>query len=762
LDVSSIKSGAGGAGGAGGTLFCFSLMVPGTAEVKLITWQHKNRASIFACDKPVVYSNVSTEVTPGVTTVEIDSNLKCGYGGDSGSALNAWIFISLWKTVVTDKTYAAYDWVVKVDPDCVFFPDRLGPVLASHQGVGYVNNCRYGMHGPIEVFSSGAITTLGLDYEKSWDGKAPKTCMKMHFGQWGEDMFIDQCLLKLGVTGPIDPRLMCEDHCDCPAWYWCKNGTDRVSFHPFKTVEAYENCMANALGGATGTTASTDTAAHRLSSGLVPMAQEEEEAAVEDDAVVDDAAPSTAAKEGTCKDYCDGAFDAGRSCQCNEECQEHDSCCEDYKDVCQQSSVPRAAATSEEKPTAPPSSDSCHDATEGEECFTATKWAAEHGIFEHEEWYTPLTAQSSFQEFQKNIHDKNKTTCPVPCKEAPDPAKASPAPPAGDVPAGDVPTGPLKQTFYMYRAQSQASYPLENTNAADLAGVMWYIHNEVVTATPRKYKIDRVKRYKVTVRNTWEFWNTHKRQFGPFVAFDAARCSTPICKKLYNQYGFIVGCQAQGTEVAGYLGKTQTNWNCKKGEDKCKAPLWYSLPGPCPGLGISNGEIDANKVGLDVNAAKTPDCKARMPGGHCAGGAVANGNPDCTYSYEEAGQIFLNELVGITDYDNWWNGSYVKCQDDVAQHVLPADHECIQNKEYDLHLDKGIGTTFWDGKHDAVKCQERMDKVRQLFFQKNPSFPLSLEEPPCEFDMFYGGEFDWKVNHTGAPASNWWTQRMPV
>jgi len=241
-----------GAGGDSGSLYCFALMVPGGYEGGLLKWQYEYKAGIFGCDTPAVYSNKAIEVAPGVTTKVVNSTLKCGYGGDSGSALNAWIFIAVWHEVIAVGQYKSHDWVVKVDPDAVFFADRLGRLLAKHKGAGYVNNCKYGMHGPIEVFSSGAINTLAEDYKRSWDGKAPKTCVTgQHFGQWGEDMFMDQCLGKVLEVKPrpTDAKLMCESHCDCPSWYWCNEGPDMVSYHPFKSIESYKNCMANALGG---------------------------------------------------------------------------------------------------------------------------------------------------------------------------------------------------------------------------------------------------------------------------------------------------------------------------------------------------------------------------------------------------------------------------------------------------------------------------------------------------------------------------------
>lgn len=91
---------------------------------------------------------------------------------------------------------------------------------------------------------------------------------------------------------------------------------------------------------------------------------------------------------------------------------------------------------------------------------------------------------------------------------------------------------------------------------------------------------------------------------------------------------------------------------------------------------------------------------------------------------------------------------------------MPADTVCRHNKEYDARTDRGVGTDFWNGKLDKEKCADRLGKARKLFKRKYPQFPEHLEEPPCEFDMYYANEFDWKVNHTHSPQSSWWSDRM--
>lgn len=231
-----------------GSLYCFALMLPHTYEQDLLAMQHKRNVSLFACDAYSVYSNEELEVAPGVNTSIVDSDLKCGKGGEFGTALNLDIFLAVWTKVVQEQHFRHHHWTVKVDPDAVFFPERLSKVLEIHpeseEGV-FINNCRFGMHGPIEVLSRNAVT--------KWAGGSLK-CV-LHFQEicngdcfWGEDLFVDQCLWKvLNVRRDNDFRLLLEDHCEPPPnWDKCDDAS-AVTFHPFKTMHGYEDCLEAAL-----------------------------------------------------------------------------------------------------------------------------------------------------------------------------------------------------------------------------------------------------------------------------------------------------------------------------------------------------------------------------------------------------------------------------------------------------------------------------------------------------------------------------------
>lgn len=228
------------------TIFCYAVMRPGTYEQGLLSWQYQNKANIFACDEWAVYSSQKVQVVEGaLESAVVDSDLKCEMGGEFGTALNTEIFFKVWDKVYEDKRYLFHEWIVKVDPDSAFFVDRLRVTVAYYHDIKggiYFNNCKFGMHGPIEVFSQNAV--------EAWR-KGRHHCVQ-HFNTlcsgpclWGEDMFIDQCLMKvLEVKRVNDWNLISEAHCDSSDWPECRNG--RICFHPFKDLVSYKRCMANA------------------------------------------------------------------------------------------------------------------------------------------------------------------------------------------------------------------------------------------------------------------------------------------------------------------------------------------------------------------------------------------------------------------------------------------------------------------------------------------------------------------------------------
>jgi len=343
-----------------GTLYCFALMLPESYEQDLLAMQHRRNVSLFACDEYSIYSNRVLDVD-GVKTGVVNSDLKCGMGGEFGTALNLDIFIAVWTRVVSDAVFERHDWTVKVDPDAVFYPHRLKNILRIHPesktGV-FLNNCKFGMHGPVEVFSRNAVT--------AWAMGSPK-CVE-HFQKkcggdcfWGEDLFIDQCLWKvLGVRRDNDFRLLLEDHCAPPeGWDSCTD-SDRVAFHPFKSIDGYKNCLE----------------------GKPPPPKSKHPAPTK--------APAIAPVDDSDSKEADDGADSAKPAPAH--------------------STRNAAAPA-------PSSSDCHTSVGNERCFIAVKWAMDYGIRLHPDWYEGLTADSSWYEFQAKLHGRPHIDCPMPCKE---------------------------------------------------------------------------------------------------------------------------------------------------------------------------------------------------------------------------------------------------------------------------------------------------------------------------------------------------------
>lgn len=271
-------------------------------------------------------------------------------------------------------------------------------------------------------------------------------------------------------------------------------------------------------------------------------------------------------------------------------------------------------------------------------------------------------------------------------------------------------------TFYMYRAVSDKVYPPMNVNAANLPGVLWYLHNEVVERTPRKFGITKIIRLKVQTRAPQTLWEKGMN-FGVRFAFDKGQATGPfecgrdkygpkLCQGPFNSsfdvgmhngsvvgafewdtYGYFVGCNKLG------------NFPFPNYKIYYPGAVWWSLPGPCPSKNYTQW---------------TDWCKEREPGGYCDQTPTGQGN--CTWTYEDAGEITIDELSGIRNYTEFVDSG---------------------RKEYMRGPDRGKGWTWWDSKRDELANEWRIMLAQELFAKKYPdSTPESeLPEPECDFNQ---------------------------
>lgn len=214
-------------------------------ELSLVRTQLAKGLGIFGCDAYSVFSDEKTWLTPG-PPVRIDStvlgiNLQAE-AGTKEHILNTEIFLKAWEQVQADGLYMQHDWIVKVDPDAVFFPqrlrDRLVRIAPSDSGASlYLLNCKlsFGFFGALEVISRVALMTFydGLERCKNF----------LPWRSFGEDMFLQKCLNFLEVAQHADFGLLADAYCgEQPSP--CISG--KVAFHPFKNVETYLKCVHEA------------------------------------------------------------------------------------------------------------------------------------------------------------------------------------------------------------------------------------------------------------------------------------------------------------------------------------------------------------------------------------------------------------------------------------------------------------------------------------------------------------------------------------
>jgi hypothetical protein len=235
------------------SIFCWSLFMTTSYENSIMKRQAETGTGIFQCDDWALLTATAPAGTViGKTPDGVEAKTLHVVNAEitrsvDGTAGNAKLFINCWNSLLDDGRWKNYAWIIKVDPDAVIVPDRVRTHLRPHvmENV-YVVNCNKFpnspnfpmMYGSVEIYSYRAIETYARNF-----GSCLKD-MGMMLPQWGEDYFMTHCLDHIGV-GRISDFVSVGDNV-------CTGGScsDAAfsAFHPFKTVDSWQQCWDQAMG----------------------------------------------------------------------------------------------------------------------------------------------------------------------------------------------------------------------------------------------------------------------------------------------------------------------------------------------------------------------------------------------------------------------------------------------------------------------------------------------------------------------------------
>jgi len=259
----------------GGKLYCFSVYTRNTGspkksyELELLKAQKEHGVSIFACDAWDVFSDVSGNIGdyPMVQVEDVFSEFHRVKRKGTGSWVNWAMFYQVWVKVREIGKWRQGDYVLKVDADAVFVPERMRQWLSTKKGDSphgvYYENCprvQYGYFGNLEVMTTTAasvLTTYLEDCHAVFAPCADDGC-DWKWGPWGEDVFVQRCMDHHYVDKAEGFDMTTDGACEAhrPAAQkknkkWHATDCSQVSTpaaHPFKKPEEYLKCLGEMTG----------------------------------------------------------------------------------------------------------------------------------------------------------------------------------------------------------------------------------------------------------------------------------------------------------------------------------------------------------------------------------------------------------------------------------------------------------------------------------------------------------------------------------
>jgi len=242
------------------TMFCFTILVPFDSTFPLLRAQFERKVGIFGCDGYAVFNAGKSILLNGHGNAELpfsthslkESLVAPGIDFKTLPDTDTIMAIAVWKAVAGMSTLETWKWVVRVDPEVVFFPNRFRRVLSERDAhctpvgvpkgrrlhlhncqstITYLSDCNL-RRGLVEVLSNDAVSAFDLGMAKCGED----------FHDSGPS-FTDQCFKSLGILRDLEYGLFNASDCR-------RHGADckskSMAFHPLKTVRSQKRCERDA------------------------------------------------------------------------------------------------------------------------------------------------------------------------------------------------------------------------------------------------------------------------------------------------------------------------------------------------------------------------------------------------------------------------------------------------------------------------------------------------------------------------------------
>jgi len=230
------------------TLYCFSVIQPDSYEIKLMTVQLENSASIFKCDGSAILSvGRELKVGPKWRSIPVPGSSTPKAGDSNLIAELSMTYMRAWDVLLAKGTIWSYTWTAKVDSSAVFFPNRLlkrlESFLRSTDEPGeqlFAQSCdsKQGPSGSVAIYSREALRS----YQK---GNA-HCKSKLSWQKWSNSLFMQNCFHLLGLNNKQDMEAIKSIFGTGPCHPTSCRDKSQVSFNGFKKARDYLSCFEQA------------------------------------------------------------------------------------------------------------------------------------------------------------------------------------------------------------------------------------------------------------------------------------------------------------------------------------------------------------------------------------------------------------------------------------------------------------------------------------------------------------------------------------